>query len=226
MSNRAYAQRVDGLQNVGELIAGTIEEMILRGELKPGARLVQTDIADRFGVSRFPVRDAFQLLLKKELVVDRPRRGIMVRPASLQEAHELFELRFLIESHAYGQSLAALTPEDVTALEAIIVEQEREDSSDIVALMEIDERFHERLLRHCPNREIRRTLVHIWNRLRIFRAYVGDVLAWRERSIEGHRHALEAIRRDDHEQARTRLEENMIRSRDEICRNLEATTAG
>src|SRR5690554_3140508 len=104
---------VNDLQNVAQFIAGQLERMILDGTLAPGTRLIQTEIAEQYKVSRLPVRDAFRILEKKELVVALPRKGMEVRRVSAKEALELFELRWLLERYAAEQSLYKFQSEDV-----------------------------------------------------------------------------------------------------------------
>src|SRR3546814_20509554 len=72
-------------------------EEIVTGKLRAGERLMIDELAERFGVSKLPVREALKALDGRGWVESAPRRGTYVRRLSLEERHELFELRLSIE---------------------------------------------------------------------------------------------------------------------------------
>src|SRR5579875_1881296 len=78
---------------LADFIAGELARAIEAGEYRPGERLGEAEIALRFGVSRAPVREALRILMKDEIVVQRPRRGVTVVDLSPVELDEMFEVR-------------------------------------------------------------------------------------------------------------------------------------
>ncbi len=82
MAQTNLAHRIDAIQNTAEVIAQSLKEMIYEAELKPGQPLIQERIAEMFQVSRVPVRDALQMLIRMGIAVNVPRRGVIVRPLS------------------------------------------------------------------------------------------------------------------------------------------------
>ena len=82
-----------------------IERLINVGELGPGDKLTEAALAERLGVSRGPVREAFRVLEEAGLVQLEKNRGVFVRQVPLDEAIEIFDLRAMIEAHV-GASLA------------------------------------------------------------------------------------------------------------------------
>ena len=78
---------------LADFIAGELARAIEAGEYRPGQRLGEAEIALRFGVSRAPVREALRILMKDEVVVQRPRRGMTVVDLSPVELDEMFEVR-------------------------------------------------------------------------------------------------------------------------------------
>lgn len=78
---------------LASFIAGELVRAIEQGQYKPGARLVEAEIAERFGVSRAPVREALRMLMKDDLVVRRPRRGTVVTELTPAEVSEMYEVR-------------------------------------------------------------------------------------------------------------------------------------
>ena len=79
------------------LVQQEIEALILEGQLSPGAKLSEMHLAQRFGVSRGPVREAFRGLEEKALVRVEKNRGVYVRKISLEEAEQIYDVRLALE---------------------------------------------------------------------------------------------------------------------------------
>ena len=73
---------------------------IEKGDLRPGDRMLETELASRFGVSRTPIREAIRRLETDGLVVHKPRIGAVVRVLTQQEIVELYEMRIVLEATA------------------------------------------------------------------------------------------------------------------------------
>lgn len=211
-----FSHQVNQLQNIAQFIAEKLEAMILNGELAPGDRLVQTEIADQFGVSRLPVRDAFAILQKKDLVVNLPRKGVQVRRIDEEEIANLFELRELVECYAVQKSLPRMTGEEIDRLESLIKEQKRLGRGEFATLLEVDEAFHRTLWRHCGNRDLEEQLSVIWRRLKLVRAHTRALKSWKKASVENHERLVQSLREGDLKAALKNLREGMRRSRSEI----------
>ncbi|GAB7540493.1 GntR family transcriptional regulator [Cupriavidus sp. 8B] len=78
-------------------IAGQVRKLINRGTLAPGLQLRQSDLADQFGISRVPVREALKLLAAEGIIEHDPNRGFFVAPLSTDEACQYYRYRFLLE---------------------------------------------------------------------------------------------------------------------------------
>lgn len=223
MINDRLAQEVSELQNVSQFIADSLEKMIMDGQLEPGEHLVQTEIAAKFGVSRLPVRDALKILEKRDLAVNLPRKGVIVRPVTVSEIKDLYELRLVLEGYVFTVSLPRLTEDDIHEAESIIKEQESiEKEDDFQRLLAIDERFHRIFWSKCQNKEFERIMVGLWNRIRVIRTFDRVTPNWRNVSASNHRKIIQAVREKDSEKARKFLEIAIIRARDEIIMNVEA----
>lgn len=100
------------------MAADAIRSAILRGDLVPGERLVETDLIERLGVTRFAIRQAIQELAAEGLVEVRGRRGAHVRKVSTGEAVEMTEIRMVVEG-----LVASRAAERVTAGQAIELDE-------------------------------------------------------------------------------------------------------
>jgi DNA-binding GntR family transcriptional regulator len=97
----------------------TLRLAIYRGELTPGQRLVEADVAGRYEASRAAVREALALLTNERLVVRERNRGARVRPVSLEEAVEIFEARAVLEGLCAAKAATAITPQERRELKAL-----------------------------------------------------------------------------------------------------------
>lgn len=93
--------------SLGEQVADIIRRRIVRGELAQGDRLTEEGVAEEFGVSRGPVRDAVSLLVYEGLVESRRPRGIYVRGLTLDDIEQLYSLRGALEQLALRRALMA-----------------------------------------------------------------------------------------------------------------------
>jgi len=150
-------------------IYSALQEQIESGALAPGVVLKQALIAERFGVSRQPVRQALDRLLGRGLVVRRPDRSLAVAILSERAAAELSELRAILELAALEQSLPALQPAALRKAERLNAELFEE--LDPLRIEELDLQFHLALYSGCENtrlleglsalrREARRATLH------------------------------------------------------------------
>jgi DNA-binding GntR family transcriptional regulator len=102
-----------------EHIADRLREQLLTGALRAGAPLFQPALAERFGVSRIPVRDALRLLASEGLVHIEPNRGTRVISLSPEEVREIFDLRILLECDCLQRAMARLTPADIEIIDRV-----------------------------------------------------------------------------------------------------------
>jgi DNA-binding GntR family transcriptional regulator len=102
-----------------DLVLTSLREAILTGVLGPGARLRQEDLAERFGTSRIPVREALRALEYEGLVTSEPNRGFTVSELDADDVEEVYDLRIVLEAHAVRVALPLLTDEDINELETL-----------------------------------------------------------------------------------------------------------
>ena len=100
-------------QPLREVVASQLRSMILGGELKPGQRLVEGQLAERLGVSRNPVREAMRSLEATGLIEVVPRRGAHVCAIDKCEVHHIQQIRTLVEGYAVEQAALRQDPDSV-----------------------------------------------------------------------------------------------------------------
>lgn len=145
-----------------DAVAIEIRELILNGEFVAGERLIETELADRFGTSRGPVRDALADLEQSGLVVSINRRGSFVAQLTVDDVAELYAVRSALESLATAQAIERATPADTATLQDRLTELDRAAlDGDARAIAEADMRFHRTIVELAGNNR----LIDAWSRL-------------------------------------------------------------
>lgn len=177
-----------------ELVLASVRKAILSGVLGPGARLRQEELADTFGTSRIPVREALRALEYEGLVTSEPHRGFTVTALDADDVEEVYDLRILLESEAVRLALPLLTDDDLEDLEVLFgTMQSAQTPNDQLAARE---QFYLRLYSVTG----RPRLVGLIMRLR---QEVARVLRWAtiQHSSSIHEHFFEAVRVGDADRA-------------------------
>jgi len=99
-----------------EAVTVAIKQAILSGELAPGQRLAQAELAEQLGVSRIPLRDALRRLEEEALVRIDGRRGAWVTSLSIRDISEIYELRIMLEARCAQYAIENLGDDDVARL--------------------------------------------------------------------------------------------------------------
>ena len=133
-----------------ERVADSLREAILHGDLRPGSRLGEVELAERLGVSRTPVREALSRLAAEGLVEIAPNRGARVATWTVAELEGVFELRAALEPQLTGFAVARATPQDVDALDELARRMLEVGSpgprQDLDALVPLNRAFHDRVV--------------------------------------------------------------------------------
>jgi DNA-binding GntR family transcriptional regulator len=137
-------------KTVSAAVADSIRQRILNGELPPGVQLRQDALAEEFGISRIPVREALLQLEASNLVKIMPHRGAVVSGLSLEEVEDIFQLRCALEPQLLRVSAQRLSAGDLDDLRALSEEYSRAlQAGEIHRWGELNSRFHFDLLRHA-----------------------------------------------------------------------------
>lgn len=163
----------DGLERQGltSAVRQEIERMLVDGDLKMGDRINEVDLANRFGVSRGPIREACRGLAERGLLSMVPYRGAYVREISLEEAQQLYELRAGL--FGYAGYVAAQQPnpaliEELRELHAAMGDEVSAGRTrDYYAL---NLKFHTAIFEHTGNEELIRNYQNLVAKLHLYRA--------------------------------------------------------
>ena len=194
-------------QTLREKILETIRDAILKGTLKPGERVSEPELAERFGISRTPIREAFRQLESEGYLEVVPRKGAVVASLSERDVVEFYSIKSILEGHAARIAAERMSERDLERLEAINAKLEQiAADGDIKAFFRVHNEFHELFIKASGNdklAELINQLVLKFNRLRLASlAQPGRMNI----SVQEHRKIIEAFRQHDGDKA-----ENLVR---------------
>jgi len=197
-----------------------IERLINSGELGPGDKLTEASLAEKLGVSRGPVREAFRVLEEAGLVQLKKNRGVFVRQIPLEEALEIFDLRAMMEAHV-GSTLAAnATEQQLSYLKSLVLQMESAvKTKDEANYYRLNIEFHEAMVSYAGNKKLNNMYRKLTRELSLFRRRNFSDHALLVTSVNEHRAILDAIGSRNAVQAAEALRQHVLMSRERTIRN-------
>ena len=156
------------------LVAESVEKLILSGELAPGAKLNEAALAERLGVSRGPLREAYRMLEESGLIRQVKNRGAFVREIALAEAADIYDVRAGLDATA-GRLLASrITPAQLATLRSMTERmQSAASTEDIDGFHVLNLHFHDQIVDMTGNRSL----------IDIYRKLVKQLTLFRRRNL-------------------------------------------
>ena len=202
-------------------VAATLREEILSGTLAPGERIVQEDLAERFGASRQPVRDALRLLEGDGLVTLKANSGAWVSKLSESECDEAYLVRERLEPLLLSQSISNLTAAQVKRLSDLVVEIEK--TNDIESFLRLDREFHLLSYAGAQAGMLSEFVERIWNTTQHYRRAFAKLNYSSNSEVTHmeHKLILDGILRKDSIEAGRALEGHIRRTRVTLAEHKE-----
>lgn len=191
---------------IASRISRVLAERIIRGELAPDSRLRQDHLAEEFGASHVPVREAFRLLEAQGLAISEPRRGFRVASFDLKEVREVAEMRAALESLALKHAAPHLTSSILDAAEGAA--RQGDAASDVHSWEEANRSFHRLILAPCGMPRLLATIddLHAASARFLFSAWQSG---WEKRTDHDHRAILSALRKGRTDEAAAILQRHV-----------------
>lgn len=187
------------LAAVRERVCEQLREHIISGRLRPGDRLVERDLAEQFGVSRMPVREAIRILQSEGLIVVESPRRVVVRKLSQTDVEELFDVREALEVFACGLAAQRAGQQDLRRLEWLLADIARAtEAGTLSQVADGHAQFHEQIIALAGNGLLSIILHPLESRLRWLFRQIED---W-TRLLHEHERLFAVIASGDPERAR------------------------
>ena len=202
-------------------VADYLREAILGGDIGPGQRVRQAMVAERFGASRLPVREALRMLEAEGLIENEANKGARVPLLNGREVDIIYQMRERLEPLALSQSIPHLTAGDMRSLEQI--QDSIEINSDVRGFLQLDREFHLLTYSGCHFDQLTSMVTRLWNSTQHYRrAFVSSSGPGRMWVINSeHRLLLDAIQRHDTTDAERYLSGHIRRTRVELAKHPE-----
>lgn len=208
----------------GQRVADALRTAILAGEYAPGTRIRQDRIAADLDASRAPVREGLRILEAEGLITVVANTGAWVSALTLAECEELYQIRERLEPLLLRQNMPVLTSADVDHFNKLA--HAMEQASDADEFLELDRSFHLGMYERQATLILHATTVQLWNRThhyrraftRMFRSS-GDVYVHYD-----HHLLVDALRRDDADEAERVLAAHIRRTRHSLAPHPELFT--
>lgn len=198
-------------QTTQESVAARLRHLILSRELRPGERLVQSELAEQLGVSRTPIREALHRLESDGLVKLSPNKGASVADLSISELEDIYSIRIAIEG--YGAYLAAqsITNEDLKRLEELVRRmRELFEQGDRWRLLEVNRSFYAVLYAIANRPRLFDLIMKHLDLAELYRRMAFAMDSYYRNAIIDQEELLNALRRHDPEEAE-RLTQGQLR---------------
>ena len=191
---RLLPVRLDSYKPLRELVFESLREAIIQGQLRPGERLMELQLAEELGVSRTPVREAIRKLELEGFVVMVPRKGAYVAGITDKDITDVFEVRAGLEALAAGLACERITEDELEQLERSVAQiAELAERPDLNALVQEDSEFHEIIYRASRNKRLTQILTNLQEQIQRFRLTTLSRPGRTREALDEHRQIVEAI---------------------------------
>ena len=205
-----------------EIVYEELKRQILVGEIAPGTRMMEVDLAEEMGVSRTPVREAIRKLEKEGLVTIEPRRGAYASDISIKDILDVLEVRQTLEGMAASLAARKVTEEEKqdfiranSAYKAAIL------SGNTDEIIKNDEYFHQLIVNYSDNKTLTQLLSQVQELALRFRYIYYDDFSRYERMPKEHEEIEEAILSGDIAKAKIVAEEHVAHLKEFVIKHGE-----
>lgn len=205
-----------------DVVFNTLRQAILKGELEPGERLMEIQLADRLGVSRTPIREAIRKLELEGLVLMIPRKGAEVAKISEKSLRDVLEVRRSLEELAIELACERMTDEDLLRLEeAQETFHQAVEAGDAMSIAESDEHYHDVIYNSTGNSRLVQILNNLREQMYRYRLeYIKDADK-RQILLVEHEHILKSLRERRVSEAKAAAREHIDNQEITVSKNIK-----
>jgi DNA-binding GntR family transcriptional regulator len=198
-------------KSLAEHIVEDLEQKIISRTLRPGQRIIEEALCRAFGVSRSPVREAFQILENRGFVVREPRKGISVAKITPQEAEDIYRIRASLDGLATALAVQKRTPEFLKKLRKMHEQMIRAaENKNGVTYQNLNEKFHTLIITACGNPRLIQLIDNFDKQTMRYRLAVASGPGWMTNSTRIHTAIVDAVEAGDAEAAERIRKESIL----------------
>jgi len=202
--------KINDYKTVRDAAFERLRNAILKGHFKPGERLVESQIAEEMGISRTPIREAIRRLETEKLVVNLPRKGVVVAPLDMSQVKEIFAIRAALEGLAVKLAMENFNHEIIKEMEDILKEMQKGiKSQDLDQIVECNTRFHDCIIKTAGSSKLFEMLQNIKEQIQRFRHSSLSVEGRPQIALEEHICILNHIKEKNTTNAQKMMEQHI-----------------
>ncbi len=204
-----------------ERIVDFIKDAVVTGRLKPGERVPEQEIAESFGISRTPIREAFRQLESEGFITVTPRKGAVVSPITDKDVSEFYAIKSLLEGFAARTACLTLTPKEIKRLETLNSQMEKcAERDDVKGFFKLDNQFHDTFLKACGNEKLCVLIHQLVQQFERFRITALALPGRMRDSVRQHFEIIEAFKTGNTVLVETLVKANAERGRDVLVEEI------
>jgi DNA-binding GntR family transcriptional regulator len=212
--------QIDNHLTLREKIVETVRNAIVNGQIPAGTRVAEPELADRFGISRTPIREAFRQLESEGFITVIPRKGAIVASLSAKDISDFYDLKMVLEGYAARCAAKSLTEKEMVKMETVNRQMEAAaEKKDLRKVLALHNEFHDIFLKACGNEKLHaivQNMVMQFQRFRLILAMRGKI----EGSLRQHREIIDAFRKRDAQLAESLVVKNALYGKKVLLREL------
>ena len=205
-----------------DVVFNTLRQAILKGELAPGERLMEIQLADRLGVSRTPIREAIRKLELEGLVLMIPRKGAEVAKISEKSLRDVLEVRRALEVLAVELACQRMTEDDIKKLESAQEDfKAAVDKGEAMAIAETDEHYHDIIYNGTGNVRLIQLLNNLREQMYRYRLEYIKEADKRQILLIEHEHILKGLKERKMDEVKEAMREHIDNQEITVSRNIK-----
>ena len=214
---------MDAYLPLRDVVFNTLREAILKGELKPGERLMELQLAAKLGVSRTPIREAIRMLEQEGLAVTIPRKGAEVAKMTEKDMEDVLQIREALDELAAKIACEQISEGQLEELVATMHEFEESTKTDNVKkIAEADVKFHDIIYQSTGNPKLVNMLNNLREQMYRYRVEYLKEEQTRNLLVSEHEELVKAIREGDVQKAQDISFHHLENQRKAIIRTIRA----
>jgi len=208
-------------------VAERLRQRIFAHELTPGTWIDEQKLAEQYGISRTPLREALKVLASEGLVVLKPRRGCYVTEILRQDLDDIFPLIAMLEGRCAAEAVIRAKPGDIARLKTIhnSLEAAARDGR-IDAFFEANQEFHRQIQELAGNRWLLSVIQDLRKVLKLSRLYSLSLEGRLQQSLDEHRLIMAALESGDAARAEKTMHDHLLSGREALAKMQDGSGKG
>lgn len=210
-----------------ERIVEFVKDAIVSGKLAPGERVPEQEIAESFGISRTPIREAFRQLETEGFITVVPRKGAVVSPITAKDVEDFYTIKSLLEGYAAKRACLKFKEKDIKRIEGLNEHMHKcAEKNDVKGFFKYDNQFHEAFLKGCGNDKLCQLVHQLVQQFERFRITALSLDGRMAVSVKQHDEIIAAFKTGDGELVERLVRANAEMSEEFLVRKLSEEKTG